>query len=85
FPADEIDQLDRQLDDLLAGGDLDSDRVIAEPASAEIRSIFAFHEGSGGLADVPADERLAGVARQLLGSDVYVHQSRVNRKPGFRG
>lgn len=85
FSADEIHQLDRQLDDLVAGGDIHSDRVIAEPGSAEIRSIFAFHEGSDGLADVPADERLAGVARQLLGSDVYIHQSRVNRKPGFRG
>ena len=25
------------------------------------------------------------MARQLLGSEVYIHQSRVNRKPGFRG
>jgi ectoine hydroxylase len=32
-----------------------------------------------------ADERLAGVARFLLGDDVYVHQSRLNYKPGFQG
>jgi ectoine hydroxylase len=32
-----------------------------------------------------ADERLAGVARFLLGDDVYVHQSRLNYKPGFVG
>jgi hypothetical protein len=28
---------------------------------------------------------VVGPARQLLGSDVYVHQSRVNFKPGFNG
>ncbi|HEX4902702.1 MAG TPA: phytanoyl-CoA dioxygenase family protein, partial [Acidimicrobiales bacterium] len=56
-----------------------------EPGSDEVRSIFAFHDGTDRLAQVVSDERLAGAARQLLGSDVYVHQSRVNRKPGFRG
>ncbi|WP_030558872.1 phytanoyl-CoA dioxygenase family protein, partial [Streptomyces exfoliatus] len=29
------------------------------------------------------DERVVGRARQILGSDVYVHQSRINVKPGF--
>ena len=28
---------------------------------------------------------MVGRARQILGSDVYVHQSRVNYKPGFKG
>jgi ectoine hydroxylase len=32
-----------------------------------------------------ADDRLAGVARFLLGDDVYIHQSRLNYKPGFLG
>lgn len=85
FSADEVRGLDQLLSDLVNGGDIDSDQVIREPDSAVIRSVFAFHEGDGGLADVPSDRRLAGVARQLLGSDVYIHQSRVNRKPGFRG
>jgi ectoine hydroxylase len=31
------------------------------------------------------DQRLAGRARQILGSEVYVHQSRINYKPGFGG
>ncbi len=85
FSPDEVEGLDQLLSDLVNGGDIDSDQVIREPDSAVIRSVFAFHEGYGGLADVPSDPRLAGVARQLLGSDVYIHQSRVNRKPGFRG
>jgi ectoine hydroxylase len=32
-----------------------------------------------------ADARLVNVARQILGSEVYVHQSRLNLKPGFSG
>jgi ectoine hydroxylase len=85
FSAEEVRGLDQLLSDLVNGGDIDSDQVIREPDSAVIRSVFAFHEGDGELASVPSDPRLAGVARQLLGSDVYIHQSRVNRKPGFRG
>jgi ectoine hydroxylase len=37
------------------------------------------------MARLAADERLAGVARFLLDDDVYVHQSRLNYKPGFQG
>src|SRR3546814_8501331 len=37
------------------------------------------------MARLAADDRLAGVARFLLGDDVYVHQSRLNYKPGFVG
>ena len=78
--------LDRAIDRLIETvGAHDRDRLIVEPGSEEIRSIFACHTDEGPLADVVRDERLAGVARQLLASDVYVHQSRVNRKPGFRG
>ena len=32
-----------------------------------------------------ADDRLAGIARFLLDDDVYLHQSRLNYKPGFVG
>jgi ectoine hydroxylase len=86
FSPAEVDALDAALDRLVAAmGDDDRHRLIVEPQSDEIRSIFAFHTDDGPLADVVADDRLAGVARQLLASDVYVHQSRINRKPGFRG
>jgi ectoine hydroxylase len=32
-----------------------------------------------------SDVRLAGIAQGLLDDDVYIHQSRLNYKPGFRG
>ena len=59
--------------------------VIAEPGSGEVRSIFAVHELSEPLMTLFRDPRILGVARQILGGDVYLHQSRINYKPGFRG
>lgn len=64
---------------------LDAETVITERGGKEIRSIFAIHEQSGLMARLAADQRLAGVASFLLGDDVYVHQSRLNYKPGFKG
>lgn len=64
---------------------LDPETVIAEPGSREVRSIFAIHAQNAAIARLAADERLAGVARFLLGDAVYIHQSRLNYKPGFHG
>ncbi len=61
------------------------ERWVIEPDGDEVRSVFEVHEISDVFADLVADERLAGVARQLLGSAVSVHQSRINLKPGFAG
>ena len=65
---------------------LDGDeRVVRERQSREVRSIFEVHKISGVFAAIANDPRVVGRARQILGSDVYVHQSRVNFKPGFDG
>lgn len=61
------------------------DRTVVEKESDEIRSIFQVHEISPLIAELVRDPRVADRARQVLGSDVYVHQSRVNYMPGFRG
>jgi len=63
----------------------DDDRTILEPGDDVVRSIFEVHRISDVVARLAADRRLAGAARQVLGSDVYIHQSRINYKPGFRG
>ena len=63
----------------------DAPEVVREPDSAAIRSIFAIHRHSPPLAALAADPRLAGAARQLLGGPVYLHQARLNYKPGFAG
>lgn len=59
--------------------------VIAEPGSGEVRSIFNVHRLNGLFANLVRDPRVLNVARNLLGSDVYIHQSRINYKPGFTG
>lgn len=86
FSDEEITFLQGEAGTLLADpAALEEETVITEPGGDEIRSIFKIHAQSRVLARLAADERLAGVARFLLGDDVYIHQSRLNYKPGFQG
>lgn len=62
-----------------------SDGVIRERGSQEQRSLFALHERDDVLGEVMRHPLLVGAARQILGGDVYVHQSRLNLKPAFGG
>jgi ectoine hydroxylase len=71
--------------EVAARADDPSPEVIREPDSDEVRSIFRVHRDHPAFARLAADRRLVGIAEQILGSRVYVHQSRVNLKPGFRG
>ncbi|MHC5905955.1 ectoine hydroxylase [Streptomyces sp. S6] len=73
-------ELDRLLHDPAVRAD---ERAIVEPRSGEVRSVFEVHRISEVFASLVRDERVVGRARQILGSDVYVHQSRINVKPGF--
>ncbi|MDT7725807.1 MAG: ectoine hydroxylase [Actinomycetota bacterium] len=63
----------------------EDERVIAEKASGEVRSIFDVHELSSLIGELVRDPRVLDRARQILGSEVYIHQSRVNYMPGFKG
>jgi ectoine hydroxylase len=59
--------------------------VIAEPGSGEVRSIFNVHRLNRLFGNLVRDPRVLNVARDILGGDVYIHQSRINFKPGFKG
>lgn len=61
------------------------DETIIEPRSGEVRSVFACHEFDDELAALASDPRIRDIARYLTGGNVYLHQSRINYKPGFRG
>lgn len=63
----------------------EGEEVIREPGGTALRSIFRVHELGRRLAELPRDPRLLDVARQILGSEVYIHQSRVNMKPALDG
>lgn len=62
-----------------------SDRAVIEPSSGELRSLFEVHRSSQVLRRLSQHPKLVAIARQLLGSEVYIHQSRINYKAGFRG
>lgn len=61
------------------------ERVITEKKSGEVRSIFEVHRISELISELARDPRILDRAQQILGSEVYIHQSRVNYMPGFRG
>ncbi|MCL4461453.1 MAG: ectoine hydroxylase [Nitrospirae bacterium] len=75
-------ELDRIREDARTG---DSGETIRERESGAVRSVFAVHRNNALFSRVAGDERIAGIARFLLGGDVYIHQSRLNFKPGFIG
>ncbi|MDQ2678027.1 MAG: ectoine hydroxylase [Actinomycetota bacterium] len=60
-------------------------QAVIEPGSDELRSLFQVHLGDDAVGRLSRDPRLVSIARQLLGDQVYIHQSRINLKPGFRG
>jgi ectoine hydroxylase len=60
-------------------------RIVREQGSAAVRSIFDIRQLSP---VVSAAVELSGArrhAQEILGSDVYIHQNRLNYKPGFQG
>ena len=59
--------------------------VICEPNSGAVRSVFRAHQLSQPIEKVTNDHRLTRIAQGLLGDAVYIHQTRVNFKPGFKG
>jgi ectoine hydroxylase len=86
FEPSEVAVLTREMTRLEAvNRDSDLDSVIREPRGREIRSIFEVHKVSRILGRLARDSRILDVVTALLGSDVYIHQSRLNYKPGFRG
>lgn len=61
------------------------DGTITEPGSREVRTVFEIHKVSGRFGALARDARLADLAAQILNDEIYITQSRLNYKPGFRG
>lgn len=86
FTTEEVNGFQQELERLRTDPQVrESGETITEPSSNDIRSVFRVHENSPLFKSLSADERLADLARYLLNDDVYIHQSRLNYKPGFRG
>jgi ectoine hydroxylase len=83
---DEVTQYSEELRRLSGDEKVRADeRTVVERQSQEVRSIFEVHKISDVFAKLANDPRVVNRARQILGSDVYIHQSRVNFKPGYDG
>ena len=60
-------------------------RVIREGGTQAVRSIFDVHLLSDAVWAAVEESGAIELAKEILGSDVTVHQSRLNYKPGFAG
>ncbi|SFK49738.1 ectoine hydroxylase [Halobacillus dabanensis] len=86
FSEEEVSKMQRGIFELQdSSKDVESDKVIREPQSDEIRSVFHVHNDDEYFKKVTNDQRILDIVHYLLGSDVYIHQSRINYKPGFTG
>lgn len=86
FPEDEVALLLGEAQRMVADAALrQSEEAVTEPGSDAVRSFFRVHQLSALYGRLAADARLLDIACQILGDEVYVHQSRLNLKPGFDG
>lgn len=86
FAKDELELLIQERDRLRKEhGGKGEDSVIVEPRSKAVRSIFEVHKTSAIIRRLAHDSRIVDIVQYLLGDDVYIHQSRLNYKPGFLG
>ncbi len=86
LPEAETAELLREAHDLAAAsGERGLPEAVLEPDGDAVRSVFRVHSLSAVFDRLMRDGRLLDVARQILGSEVYIHQSRLNLKPGFAG
>lgn len=84
-PADVL-RLEEAVAGLVEDPALEHDeRVIRERGQRAVRSVFEVHRLDRQIAALASDRRIVEPVRQVLGSEVYLHQSRVNLKPGFTG
>lgn len=83
---DEVQQYSAELDRLAADTSLaDDPRLITERATGTVRSVFQVEKLSPVLDALARSPKVLDRARQLLGSDVYLHQTRINYMPSFTG
>ncbi len=64
---------------------VNNEELVTEPDSPGIRSIFRPNVFSQLIDRFSRNPKILNIARQLLGSDVYITQARVNVKPAFNG
>lgn len=59
--------------------------VVMERDGRTVRSVYGLHHAEPAVMDLVRQHRLRAAARQLIGDEVYVHQSKLNVKAAFCG
>ena len=86
FSPDEVTKLIEASAEIRADASaIRAEDLVTEPGTDAVRTIFRLDDHSDVFARLARDHRLADTARFLLGDEVYLHQSRLNYKPGFTG
>jgi len=86
FSSDDVTALNRELDRLRADDDVKGRReAILEPEGRDLRSLFAADRISDVFGKLAGDDRLTKPVKQILDSQVFIHQARINLKPAFAG
>lgn len=85
FSQGEVSQFLGHAEELARNWPEESPGLVREPESQAVRSIFRLHAVSDTFQKVFSDPRLVGPVQQILASDLYVHQSRINYKPAMDG
>jgi ectoine hydroxylase len=85
FSAEQAQGLLQEAQRLADEADVRRSDVITEPGSAIVRSLFQVHKTNEVFRAIAKDPRIVRKVEQLLGSEVYIHQSRINFKPAFDG
>ncbi|MEE4542462.1 phytanoyl-CoA dioxygenase family protein [Streptomyces sp. V4-01] len=82
LPRDVLDVTAAVMPEVLAE---DSPARILERDGSTVRSVYGLHRSRPEISALTRLPALLGAVRQLLGDDVYVHQSKVNIKAPFAG
>jgi len=86
FSENEVLQFTDEINRLKVKNEIkESDYSITEPGSGDVRSIFMVHAISNLFKKLASNEKLKRIAEYILNDKVYIHQSRINYKPGFKG
>ncbi|MGL3148770.1 ectoine hydroxylase [Microbacterium sp. A82] len=84
--ADDVALYSSELDRLAADPALQNDpRKITERTTGTVRSVFEVEKLSSVLDDLARNPQVLDRARQIVGSEVYLHQTRINYMPSFTG
>lgn len=82
FSGPEIDAMKTELPALMAE---DTPRRVIENDGQAVRSIYGSHMSNEVFSRLARHPRVVQPANQILGSDIYVHQFKINTKRSFGG